>query len=380
MERYDYIFAGAGCAGLSLVYYLLESKLKDSKILLIDPQGESIPNKTWCYWNEKPLQIHPIESVHSWNNLSFIASDSKITKNLGNLNYYHLNSHDFYNSVFQKLKLNPNVKFIQDEVLDISQKNDIIKVSSKKHGIFLTAKAFDSRLNPSESINKSTLKQVFAGWRIKTKQAVFDPASIIMMEFPKKVSDQFEFIYILPFSETDALVEYTAYSKNSISDQDLNKSLEDYLKKTLGENDYQITFQESGVIPMSTKRNSSPTQKDVVQIGTSAGWTKASTGYTFHTIQNNCKAIVEAMESGNEVNMNFKSSFRFGFYDNILLNIAHKWPNRLQSLFVNLFTTSSAELVLRFLSEETSFKQEIQLLGKLQFPIFIKSLMNYEAH
>ncbi|WP_332914095.1 lycopene cyclase family protein [Algoriphagus boritolerans] len=102
MESYDYIFAGAGCAGLSLLHYLLESELKDSKILLIDPKINEIPDKTWCYWAENPLEIHPTEHIHSWNNLSFISNKSKITTNLGNLNYYHLNSLDFYRSIFKK--------------------------------------------------------------------------------------------------------------------------------------------------------------------------------------------------------------------------------------------------------------------------------------
>lgn len=380
MNHYDYIFAGAGCAGMSLVHYLLESNLKESKILLIDPLGDSIPNKTWCYWAEKPLEIHPINHTHFWNNISFLSDGSKITKNLGNLNYYHLNSHDFYISVFKKIKNHPNVIFIQDEVMELVENGNTVEVKTKKNDTFSTTQVIDSRLNSAEITSKSSLKQIFTGWRIKTEKDVFDPSSVILMEFPKQISDQFEFIYILPFSKTEALVEYTAYSQATISEHVLKYSLENYLKESLGNNPYEITFRESGVIPMSTHRNPTPKQNRVIKIGTAAGWTKASTGYTFHTIQNNCKAIVKALEAGKVENLNFDSPSRFAFYDNILLNIAHKWPKKLQNLFINLFTTSSADLVLRFLSEETTFKEELKLLGKLRFPIFIKSLLNYEAH
>jgi lycopene beta-cyclase len=244
----------------------------------------------------------------------------------------------------------------------------------------LTSQAIDSRFNTEDLTSKNSLKQVFTGWRIKTDQSVFDPASVVLMEFPKEDSTQFEFIYILPFTQTEALVEYTTYSKETISDFELKASLQDYLKSSIGDIPYSITFKESGVIPMSTKRKPSPNQKRVLKIGTAAGWTKASTGYTFHTIQNNCKAIVKALENGKIENLKLTNSSRFAFYDNILLNIAHKWPNKLQALFINLFTTSSADTVLRFLNEETSFKDELKLLGKLRFPIFIKSLLNYEAH
>lgn len=134
MESFDYIVAGAGCAGLSLLYYLLESDLKDSKILVIDPKGKSVPNKTWCYWSEKPLEIHPSQSIHFWSNLSFASKTEKITKSLGKLNYYHLNSHDFYASIYQKLSEFPNVSFMEDEVSSISENSDSVVVHTHDNG------------------------------------------------------------------------------------------------------------------------------------------------------------------------------------------------------------------------------------------------------
>lgn len=380
MERYDYIFAGAGCAGLSLVYYLLESELKDSKILLIDPQGKNIPDKTWCYWSEKPWDIHPLQSVHSWKNLSFVSGGSKITKTLGDLRYFHLNSHDFYNSIFKKLECFPNVSFLQDEVEEIIENSSTAQVRTKNKLTFEGSMIFDSRLNSQSLKASSALKQVFSGWRIKTESKVFDPNSLVMMEFPSQTSNLFEFFYILPFSETEALVEYTTYSQQVISESQLDQVLEKYLRNMLGETGFEVSFRESGIIPMSTKFSQNRSSKRVIKLGTAAGWTKASTGYTFHTIQKNCQRIVQNLKSGSLKNGLFERNARFDFYDNILLNIAQKWPEKLQGLFLNLFNTSSAALVLRFLSEETSFREELKLLGKLKFPIFIKSLLRYESH
>lgn len=380
MESFDYIVAGAGCAGLSLLYYLLESDLKDSKILLIDPKGKSVPNKTWCYWAEKPLEIHPADSIHFWSNLSFTSQNQKITKSLGKLNYYHLNSHDFYASIYLKLKDYPNVSFMQDEVLELNENPDYIEVKTRDKGVLQASMAFDSRLSEENLKANSSLKQIFTGWRIKTETPVFDPKSLTLMEFPLKRANQFDFFYILPFGENEALVEYTAYSKAAISESDLKFALSDYLDRLIGHSSYTITFQESGIIPMSTKVNRSKNTKRIISIGTQAGWTKASTGYTFHAIQKNCKQIVDFLANGKTSKYQNQNSSRFSFYDNILLNIAHKWPEQLQAIFLNLFDTSSADVVLRFLSEETSLKEEIGILAKLHFPIFIKSLVNYESH
>lgn len=380
MESFDYIVAGAGCAGLSLLYYLLESDLKDSKILVIDPKGKSVPNKTWCYWAEKPLQIHPTQNIHFWSNLSFSSKSQKVSKSLGKLNYYHLNSHDFYAFIYQKLSIFPNVTFLEDEVSSISETSDSVIINTRNGGSIKGSYTFDSRLSDGTITSNSSLKQIFTGWRIKTENPVFDPKSLTLMEFPKKRSKQFDFFYILPFSENEALVEYTAYSQNTISENDLKDSLSSYLKELLGDSNYSVTFEESGVIPMSTKMMGVNKSKRIISLGTRAGWTKASTGYTFHTIQRNCKEIVDSLSTGQLNKYQGKRSMRFSFYDNILLNIAHKWPEQLQGVFLNLFATSSADVVLRFLSEETSLREEIGILSKLRFPIFIKSLLNYESH
>ena len=380
MESFDYIVAGAGCAGLSLLYYLLESDLKDSKILVIDAKGKSIPNKTWCYWAEKPLQIHPPKSIHFWNSLSFTSKNQKITQSLGRLNYYHLNSHDFYTFIHQKLSAFPNVRFLEDEVSSISENPDSIVIHTRNNWSINASYAFDSRLSDETTTTNSSLKQIFTGWRIKTETPIFDAKSLTLMEFPQKQSNQFDFFYILPFSVNEALVEYTAYSQKTISEKDLKNSLSNYLESLLGNASYSITFEETGVIPMSTKLIETKKYERIIPLGTRAGWTKASTGYTFHTIQRNSKEIVDSLSSGNINTYSSARSKRFSFYDNILLNIAHKWPEHLQGIFLNLFATSSADVVLRFLSEETSLKEEIGILAKLRFPIFIKSLLNYESH
>ncbi len=71
------------------------------------------------------------------------------------------------------------------------------------------------------------MKQVFSGWRIKTESELFDPESLILMEFPEGNSPEFEFFYILPFSKTEALIEYTLYSKEAVSD----KKIKDFAGK-----------------------------------------------------------------------------------------------------------------------------------------------------
>lgn len=382
MESYDYIFAGAGCAGLSLVYYMLESKqLKDSKILMIDPLSGNIPNKTWCYWSENPLAIHPVESkIFKWDNLEFKSGERTLKKHLGNLYYFHLNSLEFFNSILNKIQRYSNVTILKDSVTEIKSSEDKVILVTTNNGKFIGDFVFDSRLNPIGNFYNKQMNQLFSGWTIESETELFDPETITMMDFAGDGKNNFDFFYLLPFSKNKALVEFTVYSVDPITEESLETELRKYLSKLTNNQDYKIVFRETGIIPMSTQVNPKLNSERIIPIGTNGGWTKASTGYTFHTIQKNCIQLVENLESGNFKGLNILKPSRFKFYDNILLNIVHKWPERLQDLFFNLFETSKAEIVLRFLNEDTGFGEELKMLSKLRFKIFIKSLLKYESH
>ena len=90
-------------------------------------------------------------------------------------------------------------------------------------------------------------------------------------------------MYVLPFSKTQALVEYTLFSAELLKDEEYEAAIKDYLLQ-LGVKDYKITEKEQGSIPMTAypfwKHNSS----NILHIGTSGGWTKASTGFTFKNL------------------------------------------------------------------------------------------------
>lgn len=374
METYNFIFAGAGCAGLSMVHYLLKSKLKDAKILIVDSNFE-IPNKTWCYWSETPLAIHTKENIISWNSLYLESKDKKIKKKLGDLKYHHLTSLDFYSSIHDQIAQSSNVTLIQDQIISIKTNGSSQMVETTSGKKFKGEIIFDSRIN--EAVNPKILKQIFLGWKIKAPNPCFNRDGVTFMNFVES-KDKFDFFYILPFSDTEALIEYTVFSKESIENSTLETKLTDYLRSKYHLKEFEKVYEESGVIPMTTTLNKKQKSSSIIKIGTAAGWIKASTGFGFYSIQKKCERIVNQLESGKPIELT--QSRRFEFYDNILLNIAHKWPEKLQSVFFNLFETSPSNEVLKFLSEETSISEEIRLLSRLKFNPFIQSLMNYARH
>ncbi len=377
MKEFDYIFAGAGCAGLSMVYHLLNSPLRSKRILLIDPKIGEIPNKTWCYWAEEALPIHPKDALQSWSKFSIGTERSKKTYPLESLKYWHINSVEFHNYVLPIIKSHDNVEIIQDSVRDIVETDDGIEVqtSNKK---FKASFIFDSRLSDSDLNSDASLKQIFAGWRVEFETPVFDSSTFSLMEVGEKTDEDFNFYYVLPYSDRSALIEFTKYDTARTNLEDLELGIKQYLSDNYSDLEYTVTFEENGVIPMSTIKEVNASSR-IIPLGTKAGWTKPSTGYTFYTIQKNCEALIQKLESGESLNIQPREK-RFKFYDNILLNIAHRWPSQLKGVFLDLFQQNSADQVFKFLGEDTSISEEIKILSRLRFGIFVKSLFSYAKH
>ena len=378
---YDFIISGLGCAGFSFLYYLLDSPLNDQNVLVIDSSKKDQNDRTWCYWSPTPLDTHPNKDNPTfWNSIA-LTGDKNTVSSLKNLKYYHIKSSDFYHQMLEMIADKPNIKFINDEILGVNTTAEgSFELLTASLGSFSGKKVINSIPKLSGELPENVLKQIFLGWKIKTKTPVFDPKHITLMDFVPNQSKNFSFFYILPYNEKEALVEYTLYDKLDVDQNEMVQILKAYIEKKFSA-DFEITFEEKGSIPMSTKAFSTSTNPNWINVGTIGGCTKPSTGYTYHTIQRHSKQLVKELVNGSKkTNLSWNRPFRFKFYDNILLNIASKWPDKLPDIFQEMFSRIPGDQVLKFLNEETNFIEEVNILRKLSFGIFIKSLLNYEQH
>ena len=148
---------------------------------------------------------------------------------------------------------------------------------------------FDSR---PENI-KVNMWQQFFGSYIKTEQEIFDDQKATFMEF-SKLRNKFHFMYILPFSSTEALIESTYFSskkENNMLDEEIIKK---YMQNNFPNSEFKIVKSEHGSIPMDTKIKAG-SQKYITKIGSYSGATRASTGYTFINIQKQVDHIIQLL-------------------------------------------------------------------------------------
>jgi lycopene beta-cyclase len=219
--------------------------------------------------------------------------------------------------------------------------------------------------------NEYHLLQHFKGWVIETEKPVFNPGEATLMDFRIGQQHGTTFVYVMPFSATKALVEYTLFTRQLLESQEYDKGLQEYIQQFITKGNYRITEKEFGVIPMTNHRFPS-SQGNIIHIGTAGGQTKASSGYTFQFIQKQSAAITEQLILTDNPFVE-ATPRRFHFYDSVLLNILHHKNQMGPGIFTDLFKKNKPQHVLRFLDNESSFKEELKIISSLPVWPFLKA-------
>jgi lycopene beta-cyclase len=387
LNFYNFTIIGAGASGLWMAYSLLKQGLLENKTLIIvESDQEKTNDRTWCYWAKEKLTHHHLESK-TW---SYSQNPIKHNKkgNLFPYNYHHIASNDFYTQIKAELNQSQNIHWLYTTYQ--SNFNGEVKTSD---GLWKTDKLFLSSFPENQNtFNNNDLKnylnnhstkhillwQSFIGWRIKTKNTVFDESKITMMNFDIRQSGHTQFVYELPFSPHEALIELTRFSKEKLTMINAQTILKDYLTKFNTE--YEIQNIEIGAIPMTThfdnKRRFINKDESVIYLGTIAGAIKPTSGYGFKNMANYSQKLAKAISENTDLPTHYRK-WRFRLYDTLLLQILDQNPERGKEIFQTLFKTQTTPKILRFLDEETTIWEEITIFSKLPILLFLNSLVKY---
>jgi lycopene beta-cyclase len=380
-QRYDFIFAGTGCAALSIVLRMIKSgKFSDKKILLIDKEPKTKNDRTWCFWEKENGFFEEIV-YKKWNKLSFFSDEFSDTMDISPYEYKMIRGIDLYNYCFAEIAKNKNIDILYGNVTSILCDRGVssIKINNITHR-FEHAIVFNSFPKPdnTESVNSNkeiNLLQHFKGWIIETPYSVFDPGSALFMDFRVKQDRGTTFAYVLPFSKTMALVEYTLFTREILKVEEYESELKNYLKNFLKIEDYKIIEEEFGVIPMTT-RQFDFYSGHIYFIGTAGGQTKASSGYTFQFIQKQSESIVHHLIRNKDLSKIPRIPRRFLFYDKVLLDVLYNKRVTGKDIFTSLFKKNKPQQVLNFLDNETSLMKELKIISTLPTLPFLKSAFN----
>jgi lycopene beta-cyclase len=350
-------------------------KFQDKRILLIDKESKTKNDRTWCFWEKQDGFFEEIV-YKKWDTISFFSDDYSADMNITPYLYKMIRGIDLYRYCFDIIEQQKNIDILYGEVTQavIHKEGITIHIDGRMEH-FNYATMFNSilpgKINLPDIIS---LLQHFKGWIIETPSPVFNPAKATFMDFRVSQERGTTFAYVLPFSATKALVEYTLFTRDLLKDEEYEAELKTYLNEYLKITGYTITEKEFGVIPMTTRKFDF-INNGIYQLGTAGGQTKASSGYTFQFIQKQAEQICNMLVAGKSLSEMKQSSQRFKFYDRVLLDVLDKKRVTGMKVFTMMFKKNNPQLVLRFLDNESTLGEELKIISTLPKIPFIKAAL-----
>ena len=373
MQHYNYIFTGSGLSALMTVYeMILSRKFIDKTILLLDENPKKSNDRTWCFWDEKQSFDEIVSK--KWDVALFADKYFQRDLKLHPYQYKMVHGLDFYNLVFDLISKQKNIYFANQKVIDFEELGNhcIVKTDTQSYSC---NKIFNSIYNPNLLKGQTKyplLQQHFIGWFIKSKEEVFDKNTATFMDFSVEQRRNTRFMYVLPTSSTEALLEYTLFSKDLLSKEEYENEIQIYTKK-LGITDYEIVEKEQGNIPMTSYKFWKHNTKNIINIGSAGGWTKASTGYTFANTIKKSKALIQFLSNETDFRK-FHKTDKFWFYDLLFLDVLYRRNDLGSTVFSSLFKKGNPSLIFKFLDEETTLWEDLQVIWKCPKGLFVKAL------
>lgn len=364
-KKYDYIIAGAGCAGYSLLYHLLQDPiLSQKKILVVDANFNKANDRTWCFWED---QAGPFESIvcKKWLNIEVLKGSMQRLLPTAPFEYKMIQGIDFYQHISAFAQGFDNVEWVASKILSIDAAHGGARVLWE--GGAANAEYVFSSIN-GERI-QSKLWQHFRGIVVEFDTPVFDKTVARLMDFNVPQMDATAFMYLLPMTDKKALVEYTLFSPTILEMAEYNHVLNAYMEAHYKGQAYTIVHTEQGAIPMTTKKMTS-TIINVISIGTMGDAVKASTGYAFQFIQQQTQQLVEQLKSNQSLDASVHYT-RHQFYDAVLLYILEHKKMAGDEIFARIFKKNNAATVFKFLSNTSNLMEDIRIMLSLPTPIFL---------
>lgn len=379
-KQYDYIIAGAGCAGMSLLMRMVvDPFFASKKILVVDADAKLQNDRTWCFWETEPDLFEPIVH-HQWTKLDFYSNHYSSELSIDPYTYKMIKGIDFYNYVKTNVLASPNIEWRKAAIKKLVESSDhLIGGVELDNGECIYAEyVFSSILFEPIKTKPSEYHflQHFKGWEIKTATDCFDSTKAVFMDFRVGQEEGTTFMYVLPTSANTALVEYTLFTEQLLEDAAYSSALKKYISEQLHINDYEILHEEKGVIPMTTKDFPSAKGQHIF-IGIAGGQAKASSGYAFKYIQKRTAGLVEAMKQ--DKHLGYGKGFQHTkghLYDAVLLNVLHNRKMGGDAIFADIFKGMNASKVLAFLDNESSLWTDLQIMNTVPTRIFLPAALH----
>ena len=377
------VILGAGLSGLLTAWRCLELNPK-LKITLIDANSEIAGDHTWSFNlndidTELQKWVRPF-IAHQWDAYDVKFPTRQRTLNItyctGNSETLKSCVRPLIDSGRLSLKLNSRVQDIGEDTVFLEGGEEI------HSALILDARGFEP--NPERYLGY----QKFVGHVIRTEQPHGVERPIIMDATVPQLGG-YRFVYCLPYSDTELLVEDTYYTDGAdMKSQEVDARIRDYIESQLNITSYEVARRETGILPITIAIK--PDVYAPMSIGIRGGYYHAVTGYSFpdaaKVADKLAHQILSLVNGGQKItNRNLQlamqnmqrehySAERFFRLLNRMLFRAAKPQERYMVL--QRFYGLGEGLIERFYAGDLTWRDKVRILiGKPPVPVF-KALQN----
>jgi lycopene beta-cyclase len=352
----DVLVAGAGAAGLSLAARL--ARQTSLRVTVIDPREGPTNDRTFCFFRGQP---HPFEAAIARRYTTVEVRDATrvVRTSLDTRPYEELPGIAFAELALAQIAMADRVRVRWGVSLrTFVERGDRVEIDASD-GTYVARILVDARggrtlAHAGGGADEVRWLQHFVGHVVRTERPIFEPSVATLMDFDVPQDEGPHFVYVLPMSPHEALVEDTYFSGARFSRDHYEANLAAWLAAH-GAGGHQVLRREQGAIPMTTAPQARAASGRVVVLGQRGGAAKASSGYAFQFIQRQCDALTAwllAHGADRPVAYLPPRSRVATFFDRVMLSYLHDHPTRGPDVFVRLFASVPGDALARFLSEE----------------------------
>lgn len=362
---------GGGLAGLTLGVALVRHGVR-ARITILDPRTEYADDRTWCFWD---VLDHPFRHAvsHRWHAWRITTSNTATRATSQQYAYCRLPAGAFYEQALATLEAADNVTLALGHTVTSVTGGSHKAVVRTEAGPLAADLAFDARPPAADQWSAGHhpfFSQGFEGWRVRAEKPVWDPAVVDLMDFSDRPgAAAIGFLYTLPLSANEALVESTVFAPAGSGRADHGDHIQRALAARLGDADYSVLARESGCIPMTTAPPPAREGERIVPIGTRAGAPRPSSGYAFLPIQRHSQRLAAQIAAGRYPDARLRSRTT-RWLDGVFLRRLWRDPAGAPALFHRLFERVSPDRLVRFLTETGSPRDHLAVMAALPMAAF----------
>lgn len=307
----------------------------------------------WGFWTH-PLLGKAVElSEHSWNKWRIVTEQENVVL-------------ESISRPYNVIKKSRWIEYCEA----VAEKNRVSIVkqgTTKREGNVI----FDNR--PPKA-NKGALLQHFLGQTVRVDNPCFDPTTVTLMDFRVDQSRGLHFMYLIPFSEHEALVESTFFSPSKLENSIYRDAINKYLQSNYDVSKFEILEEESGGIPMGKLTRFDPS---IPGIGGNGGAIRPGSGYAFIFIQKQINDAIQRVRQNKS--LGFKSPHKKIdlWMDSILLLVLKNWPHHGPVIFSRMGKRLTGDQFAQFLSGDVNWMLRFRVILSMPKLIFARGFVKW---